>query len=440
MNSTRLLASASLALCVLLPAPARARVQTSPADKQHPATRRKYANPLNALLEEAQAAIERQDFPSALAPLQKLTAEQPDFAYGFFELGYVYIALERWDEARAALLRAIALDPKLSEAHLNLGTLLLDRDPPAAVAPLRKAVELLPAQSRPRYLLGLALERTDDFPGAIESLQSAARLDPGDLETRLALARVLLRAEKFSAAESAARTALSLAPDSAPAQLAFAHALDAQQKPDAAAAYRRYLELQPAGRDALFRLATLLFEQKQYDDSLAALDRLDDGKPPSTDSLLLRADIQVAQSRWDAAILTLQQALQQDPSRHALRAGLGRLFLQKRDFPSAERELLLVVRADAKNLAAWKDLSTTYYLQKNCPAALAALEQVARQEPLVPGAWFVRATCYDRLEQAAAAIEAYQKFIDVDKGQDANQIWQSQQRLIVLRKRLAGKR
>jgi len=436
MNPTRLIAAASLALFFLLPA----RAQTTPAEKQHPATIHKYPNPLNALLEEAQAAIERKDFPAAVAPLQKLTAEQPDLAYGFFQLGYVYIALERWDEARSALQRAIALDPKLSDAYLNLGTMLLDRDPPAAAAPLRKAVELLPAQSRPRFLLGLALERTADLPGAIDSLQSAARLDPRDLDTQLALASVLLRAEKFPAAESAARSALALAPDSAPAQLALAHALDAQQNPAAIAAYRRYLELQPADPQALFRLATLFFEQKQFDDSLAALGRLDDGKPPSTDSLLLRADIQVAQSHWDAAILTLQKALEQDPSRQALRAGLGRLFLQKRDFPSAERELLLVLKTDSNNLAAWKDLSTTYYLQKNCPAALAALEQVARREPLVPGAWFMRATCYDRLEQAAPAAEAYQKFLDVDHGHDSNQIWQAQQRLIVLRKRLAGKR
>lgn len=438
MNFTSLLASAFLALGLWLPAPAGA--QSAAAEKQRPATRRKVPNPVNELLEEAQRAIDRRDFAAALAPLEKVTAEQPDLAYAFFQLGYVYIALERWEEARAACQRAIELDPKLTEAYVNLGTLLLDRDPPAAAAALRQAVALLPAQSRPRYLLGLALERSGDIPGAIEALEGAARLDPRDFDAQQALARVLLRAGKSSSAEAAARAALALQPDSDAARLALAHALDAQEKPEAAEAYRRYLELQPADREALFRLAHLLFEHKQYEDSLAALDRLDGAQRPAVDSLRLRADIQVAQARWDAAIQTLQKALELDPAANGLRAGLGRIFLQKRDFPAAERELLAVVRADGNDLAAWKDLISAYYLEGNCPAALAALDEVERKEAPGAGALFVRATCYDKLEQAAAAIDAYQKFLDVDKGQNANQVWQAQQRIAVLRKRLAKKR
>lgn len=438
MNSASLLASAFLALRLLLPSPACA--QNTPAEKQRPATRRKAPNPINELLEEAQRAIDRKDFAAALAPLEKVTADQPDFAYGFFQLGYVYIALERWEEARAACQRAIELDPKLTEAYVNLGTLLLGRDPSAAAAPLRKAVELIPAQSRPRYLLGLALERTGDFSGAIEALEGAVRLDPRGIEAQLALARVLLRAARNPSAEAAARAALVLEPDSDAARLALAHSLDAQQKPEAAEAYRRYLELQSGDREALFRLAHLLFEQKQYEDALAALDRMDGAQRPTLDSLRLRADIQVAQSRWDGAIQTLQKALEQDPSENGLRAGLGRIFLQKRDFPSAERELLAVVRADANHLAAWKDLISAYYLEGNCPAALAALDEVGRKEVPGAGALFVRATCYDKLEQAGAAIDAYQKFLDADKGQNANQVWQAQQRISVLRKRLAKKR
>ena len=54
----------------------------------------------------------------------------------------------------------------MAEAQLNLGILLLEKDPAAAVAPLRKAVDLLPAQSRPRFLLGLAAKRLGDFAGA----------------------------------------------------------------------------------------------------------------------------------------------------------------------------------------------------------------------------------------------------------------------------------
>src|SRR5215469_1017166 len=119
----------------------------------------KVRNPLNDLLDEAQAALDKNDYQAALVPLQKFVAEKPDVAYVHFQLAYAYTALQRPDEARAEYESCMALDPKMPEAPLNLGILLLDSDPGAAVGPLRKAVELLPSQAHPRYLLGVAQQR-----------------------------------------------------------------------------------------------------------------------------------------------------------------------------------------------------------------------------------------------------------------------------------------
>ena len=436
MSASRLLTVLFLAL---FPAALGAHAQTPAPRKPRPSSAQRLGNPAGDLLDEAQRAVDRQDFEAALVPLQKLVAEQPESAYAHFQLGYVFTALQRWDEARAEYLRALELDPQLAEAHLNLGLLFLDGDPPAAVAPLRKAVELLPAQSRPRLLLGLALERTEDLPGALDALQGAEGLDPRDFETHLALARVLLRSNQFAPAEAKFREALALQPDSAPARLGLAHSLDAQHKPESAAAYRSYLELQSADRAARGRLARLLFEQKQYDAALAELDRLDAAQAPDLPLVLLRADIQIAQSRWDDSLVTLQHAISLAPAQGDLRGGLGRIYLQKRDFPAAERELRAALQLDPNDLAAWKDLSSAYYLAGDCPGALAALEEVARREALNAGAWFVRAACYDKLRRMPEAIEAYQKFLDADKGQNSNQDWQAQQRIAVLR-RLEKKR
>ena len=141
-----------------------ARAQS--ASKPKPAAQSKsqrVANPLNDLLEEAQRDIDKSNFEAAIAPLQKVIADQPEFAYAHFQLAYVYTALKRTDEARVEYARTLAIDPKMSEAYLNLGMLLLDKqEDAAAIAPLRKAVELLPAQSRPRYLLAVALDRAGE--------------------------------------------------------------------------------------------------------------------------------------------------------------------------------------------------------------------------------------------------------------------------------------
>src|SRR6202790_2632340 len=142
----------------------------SPSAKSPASKSQKIANPLNDLLDEARRAIDANHFEAAIAPLQKVIADQPEFAYAHFQLAYVYTALKRTDEARAEYARTVAIDPKMSEAYLNLGMLLLDKqEDAAAIAPLRKAVELLPAQSRPRNLLAVALDRSGDRAGAAES-------------------------------------------------------------------------------------------------------------------------------------------------------------------------------------------------------------------------------------------------------------------------------
>ncbi len=415
---------------------------SSPQQKStQPQTRtQKLANPLNDLLDEAQHDIDNNQFEAALSPLQKFLAEKPDIAWAHFQLAYAYTALKRTDEARAEYERATTLDPKMSEAFLNLGILLTEKDPAAAVAPLRRAVDLLPAQSRPRFLLGLAQERSGDIPAAAESYESALRLDPRDVETVIHLGNLYAGLKRYSDAEARFRAALELEPKSPQALLGLAQSLDAQKKPEAAAAYRDYLAVQPDTPGAQSRVIHLLLEQKQYDAALAELDRVDTGKPATLDSLRSRADIQIAQKKWDDSIVTLRKAIALAPNDAQLHGGLGRVYMQKREFPSAEKEIKAALQIDRNNLSYWKDLSSTYYLGGNFPATIATLDLIAKAEKPGPGEWFIRALCYDKLNQPKPALEAYEKFLELDQDKNPDQVWQAQQRSKVLRRMLDQKR
>jgi tetratricopeptide (TPR) repeat protein len=417
-------------------------LQSSTQQKPTPSQTRtqKLANPLNDLLDEAQHDIDSNQFEAALIPLQKFLAEKPDIAWAHFQLAYAYTALKRPDEARTEYERATTLDPKMSEAFLNLGILLSEKDPAAAVTPLRKAVDLLPAQSRPRFLLGHAQERSGDIPAAVESYEAALRLDPRDVETVIHLGNLYVGLKRYSDAETKFRAALELEPKSPQALLGLAQALDAQKKPEAAAAYRDYLAVQPETPGAESRAIHLLIEQKQYDAALAELDRADAGKPPTLDSLRSRADIQIAQKKWDDSIVTLRKAIALTPNDAELHGGLGRVYLQKRDFTSAEKELKAALQLDKNNLVYWKNLRTTYYLGGNFPATLAMQDLIAKVETPGPGEWFIRALCYDKLNQPKPALEAYEKFLELDQDKNPDQVWQAQQRSKVLRRMLDQKR
>src|SRR5258707_2489799 len=401
----------------------------------------KVANPLNDLLDEAQRDIDSKNFEAAIVPLQKVIAEQPEFAYAHFQLAYVYTALKKTDEARAEYGRTIAIDPKMSEAYLNLGMMVLgNKEEGAAIAPLRKAVELLPAQSRPRYLLAVAQDRSGDRAGAAESFEALLHLDPNDITAIDYLGWGALRKGNPEEAEAKFRHALEVQPNGAEARRGLAQSLDAQKKPEAAGAYRDYLDLMPGDSEARARLIHLLVEQKENDAALVELDRLDEGQQPTVDSLKLRADVQIAGKKWDESIVTLQQALALVPNDAQLHGGLGRILLQKRDFSAAEKELRIAMRLDGKNLDYWKDLSSTFFLGGNYPATLAALDDIAKMEQPGAGAWFVRAICYEKLNQPTLLSQVYLKFLELDQDKNPDQVWQAKERSKVLQRMLERKR
>jgi len=432
---------ALLATAILLSAAAvQGQSSQGSAANQQQGRTQKLRNPLNDLLDEAQAALDKNDFASAIPPLQRFLAEKPDVAYAHFQLAYAYTALKRPDDARAEYEKCVALDPKMAEAQLNLGILLLEKDPAAAVAPLKNAVELLPSQSRPRYLLGVAQERSGDLKGAAESFEGASRLDPKDVDSLKQLGRVYLNSRRPAEAEGKFRAALSIEPKTVEALHGLALSLDAQKKPEAADAYRDYLVVQPQDAAARSRMLQMLVEQGKNDEALAELDKITAGHAPTADDLKLKADIEIAQKKPDAAIATLKQALALAPNEAHLHAGLGHLYRQLGDFPNAERELKLALQIDRNNLVYWKDLSSTYYLAGNCPATLSVLDVIAKAETPGAGPWFIRALCYDKLNQVQAALDAYRKFLELDENKNADQVWQAKQRIHVLEKSVEKKK
>jgi Flp pilus assembly protein TadD len=420
--------------------PMTARAQES--SKQKPAVTsksQKVANPLNDLLDEARRDIDKNEFEAAITPLQKVIADQPDFAYAHFQLAFVYTALKKTEEARSEYERTIALDPKMMEAYLDLGILLLDNDPASAVAPLRKAAALLPAQSRPHFLLGVALERSGDLGAAASAFENAVVLDPQDLDALVHLGEAYLALNHPANAETKFRNVLEFQPQEPRALLGLARSLDGEKKAEAAEAYQKFLAVQPSNAAARSRLVHLLMEEKQYDAAFAEMSRTDAGKP-SLELLKLRADIQIGQKKWDDAIETLRQALALAPGDAELHGGLGRVYMQKHGFSSAEKELRAALQLDGKNLAYWKDLSSTFYLSGNYAATLGTLDEIAKVEQPAAGTWFIRALCYDKLKQVKPALEAYQRFLDLDQEKNPDQVWQARERSKVLRRMLEQKR
>lgn len=411
------------------PAPAGKPPARSPSD------------PNEQLLAQADAAMQRKDFAAAVAALEKYLAAKPDDAIAHFHLGYALSGLDQWDRAQAEYERALALDPKMAAAHLNLGLVLLDRQPAAAVPSFQRAAEMLPDQARPRYLLGLALEKSGDQEGAIARYREAAELDANNFDIRFALGRVLAAVGRGAEAEPHFRAALELKPDSAAARLGLATSLLLQKKFAAALPEQEaYVRAMPDDRGARVELASIYLELGRATDALRELDRVLAAGKVSVELYRFRAAAQMSLKDLDGAIDSFVRAVALAPGDAELRARLGRLWLEKRDFAAAQKTLLEALHLNPDLVEALGDLSTAYYLAENYPAALEALDRFERKRPPTAGTWFIRATCYDKLGQKAEALAAYEKFLVLDEGRSERQNFQARQRVRILKRELERKK
>jgi tetratricopeptide (TPR) repeat protein len=396
---------------------------------------------LRALLAQAQSATEKKDYAAAARAYTQYLAQKPDDAPIHFQLGYVYSAANDSERAAAEYRKAIALNPKMVEAYQNLGLTLLEEDPAAALEPLRKMIELAPNEPRPKFLLGLALERSGQLPSAIEQYQAAEKLDPNSFDIHFAIGRSSLAAQLPAPAEAEFRKALALQPDSAVAHLGLAHSLAALKKPEeAAAALGAYLSLQPQDAAARLDRASLLLDLGKPDEALAEIDRVDAAGPPTLASLKLRADIFFQEKKFGEAAEALKKAEPLAPQDAELHAHLGRALLDSQDYHGAAKELSAALSLNPRLTDALKDLVAAEYLDKNYPITLAVLDELAKRESPTVGFWFIRATCYDRLDKKAEALDAYKRFLELNAGQTNDQYFEATGRARLLARELKEKK
>jgi tetratricopeptide (TPR) repeat protein len=88
------------------------------------------------------------------------------------------------------------------------------------------------------------------------------------------------------------------------------------------------------------------------------------------------------------------------------------------------------------NSDALRELVGVYYLSGQYEKTLSTLDLLAQHETLSPLSWFFRALSCDKLGRKPEAAAAYQKFLELDRGERPDQEFQAQARLTLLLREL----
>lgn len=398
----------------------------------------RYASPedqaLHDLLVKAKTETDARNYTAAQADYEKYLTQRPNDAAAHFDLGYVFTAQKEKDKAIVEYRRAVQLDPKMMDAQLNLGISLLSDDPKNAVEPFENVTTLDSSFERGHFLLGVAEERSGNAAAAEKEYGAAIKLNPNDADAHEALGRMYLAAGKAADAEGEFREVLRLKPNDQEtdpeAELGLAESLVRQKRDaDAVGALTTYLNANPNDAKARFMQASALADLGKNDEALAALDRVAKDGPETVEALKLRSAIYYRKSEFPRAVAVLQKAEPMAPGDASIHASLGHALLETKDYPGAARELNDALRLEPNSTDTLRDLVSAEYLQNNFSGTLAALDAVAQREPTTVGDWFVRALCYDHLNQPEPALAAYQKFLAMNTDKTSNQYFQATERV-----------
>ena len=164
--------------------------------------------PIKHSLEDFQRAI---DLDPSYAPAYSGLAD----AYSLMANYSALLPLEAFPRAKAAALKALALDPSFAEAHASLGVVKnhYDWDWPGAEREYKRAIELSPsyAVAHLRYARYLSMVARHDE--AIAEIERARELDPLSLVIQSNVGIALYYARRYDAAILESRKTLEIDPN-----------------------------------------------------------------------------------------------------------------------------------------------------------------------------------------------------------------------------------
>ena len=159
-----------------------------------------------------------QDVVDLLAPWEASYPGDRGFAY---ILGTAFIQTDRVDQGQRVI-DTIFKDGESAEGHLLMGTVHMNAgDSPAALAELRKAVELNPQLPVANGMLGRALLRNGEHEAALRAFLRELEINPDEFDTNLQVGELKKRDQQFDDARIYIERALRMRPDDAVARFAL---------------------------------------------------------------------------------------------------------------------------------------------------------------------------------------------------------------------------
>jgi predicted Zn-dependent protease len=391
-----------------------------------------------AELTQAEAAIDKRDYPAAEPLLRKLVDREPASYVGWFDLGFVENALGKLDESIAAYRKSVAAKPDVFESNLNLGLQLAKTGQPDAEQFLRAATGLKPTshvaegQYRAWLSLGETIEKAEPEK-ALAAYQHAAVLQPEEAEPHLSAGMLLERQNNDARAEQEYKQALALDSKSMDAVMSLANLyMRGRRFPEAEEYLRRLLAANADSAGVHMQLARVLSAEGN---TKAAIPEMELGvklSPEDESALRELGNLYAADGKNELAEAVRRKLVAAHPNEAELHRELGQDLLRQKKFQEAQQEFAVTVKLKPDFGIAYGDLAFAAGENKDYQLVIRALDARLKLLPEIPITYFLRASAYDHLRDFKNAAANYHLFLNTADGKYPDQEWQAKHRLIAI--------
>jgi tetratricopeptide (TPR) repeat protein len=171
--------------------------------------------------EQAVAAVEAEDYSTALSSFESIVEDDPEFAEAYFNMGFVYGKMNELEKARERYEKATQVRPEYYEAWVELANLfngehLYEK----SLEAFEKAIALKADEISTLYNYGAVALNAGVMPKAQEAFGKLLAIDPNHAAANYQLGMVLVNLGKNEEALSFLEKYLELDPEGAHAATA----------------------------------------------------------------------------------------------------------------------------------------------------------------------------------------------------------------------------
>jgi tetratricopeptide (TPR) repeat protein len=265
----------------------------------------------------------------ALAVAQQETENHADVALAWYSLGDVLMQLQRSKDAIPALQKALALNPRIGPALLDLGNCLaLQGQYDPAIDALSRAIDRMPDVLPAWVALYRCFNAKHDPLGAEDKIKDLLKAHPRSACGWLALSQVQMYEQLWSSAMESLQKAVDLKPDFPEALnylgIAYGHS---QQMDKAVDCFARAVAVRPGYDEALNNLGYTYLQMGQTNKAIEVLKQALQSNPKHQRALYNLTSAYTKEQQWALAKETCQTLGQINP---------GQAARLSRNFPASD--------------------------------------------------------------------------------------------------------